>query len=345
MFIKTLKDKFKERYAISFLDLAEAGEANRIHNMVLCPLLFLFGILDLIVVVFVQHNNLKEHLVSIIYFSLYAIVGFFGFLYSKWAKKVPREKSYILKTIPCYLIVDSALAAGIYNFYVLGQPLNGIITYCFTGFISFYIFTFSPIWFFLSVFIAMIILAPGVYQNFGLTALMDTVLAPFLILIVSLYKRRLQKKQIMFLKKQKQSLEAKTFGNFTLIYEGKTIKFARSKSEELIGYLIYKRGSSAKTKELISVLWGDHADSARYGSSLRNLIVDVKHTFAELEIQNFFISDYNNFRINPEIIKCDYYDFLEGDKNAIRSFVGEFMNQYSWAEEVAGMLEMKSLKI
>ena len=46
---------------------------------------------------------------------------------------------------------------------------------------------------------------------------------------------------------------------------------------------------------------------------------------------------------------CHYFeqinDFLEGDKNAIRGFVGEFMNQYSWAEEVAGMLEMKSLKI
>ena len=99
-----------------------------------------------------------------------------------------------------------------------------------------------------------------------------------------------------------------------------------------------------QTKELINVLWGDHADSARYGSSLRNLIVDIRHSLSELEIQNFFVSEYNNFRINPEAINCDYYDFLEGNPTAIKNFAGEFMSQYSWAEETAGFLEMKVLK-
>ena len=98
-----------------------------------------------------------------------------------------------------------------------------------------------------------------------------------------------------------------------------------------------------KTKELISVLWGDYADSARYGASLRNLIVDIKHSLAELEIQQFFIAEYNNFRINPEAIKCDYYDFLAGDSNAVKNFAGEFMSQYTWAEEAAGFLERKIL--
>ena len=344
MSIKTIAKKYKERYSISYLDLADAGETNRIHALVFCPIIFFFGFLDIIVLLVLHYKNIRESLVSIIYFAIFTFLGFFGFLYSRWSKKVPREKSYILKTIPCYMIVYIAMFTAIYNFYILKQPYNGMVAYFFTGFISFYIFTLSPIWFFLCVLVGMIFLGPGVYLEFGTAALVDSFLTPFLILSISLYIRRTQKKQIMFLKKQKQSLEAKTFGNFTLIYEGKTVKFSRSKSEELIAYLIYKRGSSVKTKELISVLWGDHADSARYGSSLRNLIVDVKHTFAELEVQNFFVSEYNNFRINPEIIKCDYYDFLEGDKIAIRSFVGEFMHQYSWAEEVAGMLEMKSLK-
>ena len=92
------------------------------------------------------------------------------------------------------------------------------------------------------------------------------------------------------------------------------------------------------------MLWGDHADSSRYGSNFRNLIVDIKHTMNELEIQDFFIAEYNNFRINPEVIKCDYYDFLEGDPTALKSFAGEFMSQYSWSEEVVGFLEQKALK-
>ena len=91
-------------------------------------------------------------------------------------------------------------------------------------------------------------------------------------------------------------------------------------------------------------MFGERADSATYGSNLRNLIVDIRHTLNELEIQNFFIAEYNNFRINPEVIKCDYYDFLNGDKAAIRSFSGEFMSQYSWAEEATSFLEQKALK-
>ena len=105
-------------------------------------------------------------------------------------------------------------------------------------------------------------------------------------------------------------------------YDNKVIKFSRSKSPELIAYLIYKNGSSVNTKELLNVLYGSHADSARYGASLRNLIVDIKQTMADLEIQKFFITEYNNFRINPEVVHCDYYDFLAGDKKAIKSFTG-----------------------
>ena len=185
---------------------------------------------------------------------------------------------------------------------------------------------------------------PGVYANFGVKALMDTILAAILMHGFSLYRRFSEKRLIMMLKKQKQNLEVKTFGNFTLLYENKVVKFSRSKSLEVLAYLILKKGSSVQTKELISVLWGDHSDSTKYGGNFRNLIVDIKHSLAELGIQDFFITEYNNFRINPEIIKCDYYDFLAGDEKASKNFAGEFMSQYSWAEETAGFLEMKVLK-
>ena len=94
---------------------------------------------------------------------------------------------------------------------------------------------------------------------------------------------------------------------------------------------------------MLCVLYGDYADSARYGSSFRSLISDAKRSLAELGIQNFFTAEYNNFRINPEAIKCDYYDFLAGEPDAIKRYAGEFMNQYSWAEDTAAFLERKAL--
>ena len=341
MIFKTLVQKYKDRYAVSHLDLADNAETTRIHLLLFSPILLLIGILDLIIICVLHFNNLKEYLVSIIYFCLITLCGLFSLLFSRWSKGVAREVAYVKKTAPAYVIIDLAYVAALYNFYILRQPYNGVLTYCFIGFISIYVFSLSPMYFLTVPVLVLGLMAPRIYELFGFTGFMDSILIVIIVFGISLYKRRTEKKQILFLKKQKQSLKAKTFGNFTLMFEDKVIKFSRTKSEELLAYLIYKKGTSVRTKELITVLWGDFADSARYGSSLRNLIVDIRHTFAGLDIQNFFMAEYNNFRINPEIINCDYYDFLEGDPKAVKSFAGEFMSQFSWAEEIGAFLEQR----
>lgn len=341
--IVRLVKKIVARYHISTPDLADAGESNRIHLCVVSFLFIFVGVFDVIFLVVRYHSNLKARIPAIIYFGLYAVAGTAICIYAHLVKDKSREKAYIWKTIPFYLIFCIGLTAAVYNFYLLGQPFNGFITFCLTGFISICAFSFSPFMFLPALVTAMLIMAPGVYTNFGMTGLADAILVTVVMFSLSLYKRRVEKKYIMLLKKQTQNLEAKTFGNFTLMYDGSVIKFSRTKSSELIAYLLYKNGSSVKTKELITVLWGDHADSSRYGSSLRNLIVDIRHTLGNLQIQNFFIVEYNNFRINPDVIKCDWYDFLAGDKSVLKKFSGEFMSQFSWAEDAAGFLEMKVL--
>ena len=335
---------YEKRYYISPSELADQAETNRLHVIIACPLLFAFGLGDLIVIFSMHFHNLMDYLSSIIYFSIFTIASAVAYVFSRLVKNVDRKKAYILKTIPFYLLLCICLSASVYNFYILGQPFNGVITYFVTGLTALMAFTFAPIFFFITIAIGLGFLIPGVYENFGLTGLLDTIIAAILMHAFSLYKRFSEKKLLLMLKKQKQSLEAKTFGNFTLLYDNKVIKFSRLKSPELLAYLIYKNGSSVQTKELINILWGEHADSARYGASLRNLIVDIKHSLSELEIQNFFITEYNNFRINPDAIKCDYYDFLAGDPDAIKNFAGEFMSQFSWAEETTGFLEMKAIR-
>ena len=335
---------YEKRYYIPSLELADQAETNRLHILIVCPFLFAFGLGDLIVVFFMHLHNLRDYLFSIIYFSIFTFASAAAFITSLLVKNVDRKKAYILKTIPFYVLLCLGLSASVYNFYILGQPFNGVITFFITGLISLMAFTFAPIFFFLTIATGLGFLIPGVYKNFGVTGLLDTILAVLIMHTFSLYKRFTEKRLLLMLKKQKQSLVAKTFGNFTILYNNKIIKFSRSKSPELLAYLIYKNGSSVQTKELINILWGEHADSARYGASLRNLIVDVKHSLAELEIEDFFITEYNNFRINPDAVKCDYYDFLAGDPDAIKNFAGEFMSQFSWAEETTGFLEMKALK-
>ena len=343
MIFNNLIDKYKSRYTIPYLDLADAGESNRIIVRIASIGLFIFSSFCLIFFAITLYPNYHQYKARFTYYAVFFVFSIYAFLASRQGKEIERKKAYIKKTIPFYILGLVILADAIFTVKV-GAAFNGFIIFCITGFIALCTCSFSPLIFLLGIVITMGFMTPDLIENFGVSGYLNSLITAVLMFCLSLYKRRIEKRQIMFLKKQRQNLEAKTFGNFTLMYENKVVKFSRTKSDELIGYLIYKKGSSVKTKELISVLYGERADSAHYGNNFRNLIVDIKHTLGELEIQNFFIAEYNNFRINPEVIKCDYYDFLDGDPTAVRSFAGEFMSQYSWAEETSAFLEQKALK-
>lgn len=267
-----------------------------------------------------------------------------SFILSIAVKNVAREKAYIYKNIPIYIIYFFCGTGGsLLLFYLQENHYNGLLTFLIASFIMLPVLTVSFAYI-IDVLTAFLIMLPGVYKFWGNWGVFNFIFLVLILLFIAFYNGFRLKQQLLILKSQKTNLEAKTFGNFTLMYKNKVIKFSRSKSPELLAYLIYKHGTSLNTKELIAVLYGDYADSAKYGASLRLLISDIKHTLAELEIQNFFVAEYNSFRINPEVVQCDYYDFLADEPKAVKSFAGEFMSQYSWAEEAAAFLELKALK-
>lgn len=137
---------------------------------------------------------------------------------------------------------------------------------------------------------------------------------------------------------QKKNLVAVTFGNFQLTYRGEEVKFKRSKSRELIAFLIDRKGTPVTMNEISAYLWSRDFRNDKKNSNIRVLIYDIKQTLNALEIHNFFIKGYNTCSINPEMISCDYYDFLNGSETARRQFTGKYMAEFSWAEETCEFL-------
>ena len=335
-----LKDFYFKHYYIPSLDFADSAESNRLSILFwsrLCLLLcFLYFVFNLII----YHGNYYEHRYNLIFLAAAIIDLSVALILSVRLKKVSLEKAHILKNIPLYTFFSYGIGSQVFLFYHSDNPFVNIIGIFFAVTIVLCVFTVS-LPFFVIIIIGYFTLIPGILSTFGSMGLVNLSALTVVFIFLGLFNRYKAKKHLDWLKKRNGNLEAKTFGNFMLMYQNKRITFSRSKSEELLGYLIDKKGTPVKTKELISVLWGEKADSARYGSNFRNLVADIKRTLGEHGIQNFFVKEYNNFRINPEIIKCDYYDFLKGDPEAINSFSGEFMNQYSWAEQTAAFLEQK----
>lgn len=343
-FALALKSVFEKYFWISPLDLADTAETNRHRNCVWSLICVCLILLWVPVCLLAFRNDLRAARIYLGFVLITFLDAFLSFFLSWLVKDVSQQKAWFIKNIPIYVVFCWGMGGSNYIFYVIQNPASGVMGFFISVSIMLAVFSLS-LPFFCSIMLAgAAFLAPGVLKAFGSFSLCTFILSAVFFVYLALYKRSSEKHYFELLKSQKKLLEAKTFGNFTLLYENKVVKFSRVKSSELLAYLVYKNGSSANTKELISVLYGDFADSERYGSSLRSLVSDIKHSFADLGIQNFFIVEYNNFRVNPAAVRCDFYDFLAGDAAAQKKFTGEFMSQYSWAEGGAEFLTRKAVK-
>lgn len=130
----------------------------------------------------------------------------------------------------------------------------------------------------------------------------------------------------------KKRVRVQTFGNFEVFVDNKPLKFSRNRTKELFAYLVNKRGANVTLREIMAVLWEDSPETTSIQSNLRNLVSDLISSFKSAGIDDIIIKSRGELALNIEIIDCDYYKFINGDIQAINSYCGEYMTQYSWSE-------------
>ena len=78
--------------------------------------------------------------------------------------------------------------------------------------------------------------------------------------------------------------------------------------------------------------------------SVRNLAQnaeDLKNTLKSVGAEAVLCHETPCYRVDTSLIKCDYFSYLETGKP---EFHGEYMTQYSWADETCGLLWSKNNK-
>lgn len=134
-----------------------------------------------------------------------------------------------------------------------------------------------------------------------------------------------------------------TFGNFEIFVDEKPLLFTRSKSKELLAYLVDRKGAGLGNSEIAAVLYEDRAYSRSLKNQVQNAIRFMMEPLKEAGIENIIIRKWNNLALDTSKIECDYYQFIEGDIASINAFTGEYMNNYSWAEFTTGSLVSKAI--
>lgn len=132
---------------------------------------------------------------------------------------------------------------------------------------------------------------------------------------------------------------AQTFSGFELFIDGKPLHFERSKSKELLAFLIDRQGAGVRRKEAFATLYEDAPYDRKKQKSFNVIVSSLRDSLREYGVADIFEMNSGVLRINPDLIECDLYRLLKGDVKAINSYRGEYMNSYSWASLSEGYID------
>ena len=136
------------------------------------------------------------------------------------------------------------------------------------------------------------------------------------------------------IRNREKPLVVKCFGNFEVYVNGEKLAFKRSKTKELLAFLVDRNGAGVTVAEIGVALWED-SENKKNQNYIHQLFHDLRQTMEAAGVGEIFKRNSYLYSVDPEKMDCDYYAFL---KTGTPKFRGEYMSQYSWAEETCGLL-------
>ena len=140
------------------------------------------------------------------------------------------------------------------------------------------------------------------------------------------------------IRQREKPLTVKCFGNFEVFAKGEKLAFKRLKTKELFAFLVDRNGAGMTAKQICAVLFPDDTDDNKNAAYLRQLVLDLKNTLKTAGAEAVLCHETPCYSVDTNLLRCDYISYLETGKPEFR---GEYMTQYSWAEQTCAMLHFK----
>lgn len=142
-------------------------------------------------------------------------------------------------------------------------------------------------------------------------------------------------------KRLRQRVQVKTFGNFDLLVDGRSVAFKNAKAKELLAFLVQQRGGTVNGAQVLMALWEHLEYSSITSTYVRRTVRALKEELERLELSDIFTYKRNCYSVDTSLFQCDYYDLMDGDESAKQLYNGEYMSQYSWGESIIPLIDRK----
>lgn len=141
----------------------------------------------------------------------------------------------------------------------------------------------------------------------------------------------------LFPPRTQHHISVRCFGAFEVFVDGKPFMFSRLKTKEMFAFLVDRAGGTCTAGEIIAALWEEGNERNRR-AYLRVIASDLRSALGSVGEGEVVAHKHGQWAVRTDLLDCDYYRLLEGEPDAFASYNGEYMRQYSWAEETAARL-------
>ena len=151
-------------------------------------------------------------------------------------------------------------------------------------------------------------------------------------------KNQIEKIQRKFHMKEQPYIYFQTLPRFELFVNRKLVPITKKKVKELLALLVDYAGSSLTSEQAIDFLWEDRLIDEGTKALLRMTAKRLRDVLAQAGIDYILIEENGVRAIDIRCVDSDYYQILNGNEEAMKKYHGEYMMEYSWAENTNAKL-------
>lgn len=128
-----------------------------------------------------------------------------------------------------------------------------------------------------------------------------------------------------------------TMPSFSVTVDGAALNL-RGKPREMLALLVDSGERGFTLGECISRLWGERPSDASAQSLCRMTWKRLSEALENVGLGDIIYTANNRRYLKTDQIECDVYRIFDGDRQAAAKYNGEYLGEYSWAEERNGQL-------